>query len=123
VSININFDTKLAEEIYSGSDFFLVPSRFEPCGLTQMIAMWYGSVPIVHATGGLRDSVIEGKNGFLFNIYSSEDLLKAIDRALRLYKSTQFDIIVHNALGADFGWDNSALEYKRLYERAISARI
>ena len=123
VSVNIGFDTKLAEEIYSGSDFFLVPSRFEPCGLTQMIAMWYGSVPIVHATGGLRDSVSEGKNGFLFNIYSSEYLLKAITSALRLYKSSQFDTIVHSALEADFGWKSSALEYKGLYERAISARI
>jgi starch synthase len=116
------FDIDLARKIYAASDFMIIPSRYEPCGLVQMIAMWYGAVPVVHATGGLKDSVEEGKTGYLFNIYSSKELLKVIKRALEDYKSDKYTSIVNNCLDANFDWKSSAAEYKKLYETVIELR-
>jgi starch synthase len=122
VSANIMFDKDLAEQIYAGSDFLLVPSKYEPCGLIQMIAMWYGSLPIVRATGGLKDSVEEGVNGFLFEKYTVGDLVSTIDRAFAVYGHSKLDEMVDNALSADFSWDKSALQYKELYQKVIQLR-
>lgn len=125
VSINIMFDVDLARKIYSGSDFLIVPSKYEPCGLIQMISMWYGTLPIVRATGGLKDSVTEGKTGFLFDDYSSQALIEAVNKALITYSGhgeTSFDSMVVAAMQADFSWDSSAREYKKLYEKVHALR-
>ncbi len=121
-SINIQFDTKLADEIYMASDFFFVPSRFEPCGLTQMMAMFYGALPIVRDTGGLKDSVTDCVNGFKFKTYSSDELLSTIDKAMKFYSNKPvYEKMVHNALQADYSWGSSALEYKKLYQTILKS--
>jgi starch synthase len=122
VAINTTFDTQLAERIYSASDYFLVPSRFEPCGLTQMIAMWYGAVPVVHAVGGLRDTVKEGKTGFLFEDHSSEAFTKALAKCFATYASPLHSDMIKECLKADFSFDKSAKAYKELYEKAVQIR-
>ncbi|HEY4689591.1 MAG TPA: glycogen synthase [Anaerolineae bacterium] len=121
------FDDDLARQIYAGSDMFLMPSRFEPSGLGQMIAMRYGSVPIVHATGGLADSVIDATRrrahgtGFTFGPHTPRGLLDALDRALRAYRSERtWRSIQARAMTADFSWARSALRYERLYRKAMA---
>ncbi|OGC45308.1 hypothetical protein A2V49_02075 [candidate division WWE3 bacterium RBG_19FT_COMBO_34_6] len=120
ISINVAFSTQLANEIYAASDFFLVPSRYEPCGLTQMIAMHYGALPIVRAVGGLKDSVKDRQNGILFDKYSSLELNKALDSAFRIYNDKDvLDKMVINALKEDFSWDKSAEKYLDLYNKIL----
>ncbi|MCA9302296.1 glycogen synthase [Candidatus Nomurabacteria bacterium] len=124
MSVNITFDVELANAIYSASDFFFVPSKYEPCGLTQMMAMWYGALPIVHNVGGLKDTVVDGKNGFVFDDYSSKALSEAIIRASEVYKNRPvLDEMIKSAMLADFSWKISALEYKRLYEDLVRGTI
>ncbi len=117
-SARIKFDEKLAHLIYAGSDMFLMPSRFEPCGLGQMIAMRYGTVPVVRATGGLADTV-NGKNGFAFKKYSSQELYKTINKALNVfYKNKKtWSKLKDNGMKSDFSWDKSAREYLKIYEK------
>lgn len=123
VSINTIFDVELAISIYEGSDFLLAPSAYEPCGLIQMIAMWYGTLPIVHGVGGLKDAVDDGENGFVFAPHNSEAFLSAINRAFELhFDKKKLDKMIKNALATDFSWDKSAREYKKLYERAVVSR-
>jgi starch synthase len=109
--------------LYSGSDFLVVPSKYEPCGLIQMIALWYGSLPIVNNTGGLKDTIVDGVNGFKFSEYSSSDLRRAIDRAFETYKTSKMSEMIVKALEADFSWDRSAQEYKKLYGRVLQLRL
>jgi starch synthase len=122
ISINIEFDVDIALSMYAGSDFKLIPSRFEPCGLTQMISMWYGTLPIAHATGGLRDSIKTDENGFLFNVYDTKDFKKAIDKAFKIFGTDKYDSMVGNALKEDFSWAKSAKKYMELYEKVIQIR-
>ncbi len=123
VSINIAFSADKANSIYSGSDFLIIPSKYEPCGLTQMIAMWYGTLPVVHAVGGLKDSVNDGVNGFCFADYSSGRLLDSILRAFKIYHNfSSMDTMIKNAMKTDFTWEKSALKYKNLYEKVIALR-
>jgi len=122
VSINTVFDSELAVRIYKGSDFFLIPSKFEPCGLTQMISMWYGAVPVAHAVGGLKDTIKQGKTGFLFNTYSSDDFKKSLTKCFNIYKSQLYFDIVEECLNQDFSVDKSAKAYKELYEKAVQIR-
>jgi starch synthase len=123
VSINIKFDTSLAIDIYAGSDFFVMPSKYEPCGLTQMMAMWYGTLPIVHGVGGLKDSVDDGVNGFVFDSYDMSSFGRAIERAFDKYADPErLSQMVSNAMKKDFSWDKSALEYKELYGRVLNMR-
>ena len=112
----------LAPLIYGGSDMFLMPSRFEPCGLGQLIAMRYGSVPVVRATGGLADTVTEGRTGFLFESYSAEAFWQAIARAIYVYNvdKPRWADIQQNGLTADFSWERSARHYQTLYEWALT---
>ncbi len=129
MGVYIGFDETLAREIYAGSDFFLMPSLFEPCGLGQLIAMRYGTIPIVRETGGLRDTVEpyneftgEG-NGFSFIHYSGHDLLFAINRAINAYhKPEVMKYLRKNAMNADVSWRKSAREYRSLYEELIQRR-
>ncbi len=121
VSANITFNEDLAQKIYAGSDIFLMPSLFEPCGLGQIIAMRYGTIPVVRKTGGLADTVKhyspEAKDGtgFVFEHYLSSGLMWAVYRALDTYYSNDWSNIVRNAMKADFSWKKSAEKYINLY--------
>ncbi len=126
--IYIGFNAILAQRIYAGADMFLMPSRFEPCGLGQLIAMRYGTIPIVRAVGGLADTVhdfnpVTGSgNGFVFSEYSTEAVWHALSRALTLYHNDpgQWQRLVRHAMEMDFSWARSAVEYLQLYQEAIS---
>lgn len=123
LAVNLKYDHRLAKLIYAGSDMFLMPSRFEPCGLGQMIAMKYGSIPLVRKTGGLSDTVenlsSEGKKGtgFVFENYRSEDLLFIIRRAVEAFRQPKiWKELVQRAMTKDFSWDASARQYLDLYQ-------
>lgn len=118
VKLFLAFDVALAQKIYAGSDFFLMPSRFEPCGLGQMIAMRYGTVPIARATGGLRDTVRNNKNGLVFKEYSISALAKTLRRSIDLYNNHgKFKLMATYAMTEDFSWDKSAKNYKKIYNK------
>jgi starch synthase len=129
LSVHINFDETLAHLIEAGSDMFLMPSRYEPCGLNQLYSLRYGTVPIVRKTGGLADTVIDatpsnisaGKaNGFLFEHASSHELLTTVRLALKLFREKDLWLqLIRNGMMADFSWGRSAKEYERLYHLAI----
>ncbi|MFA6142821.1 MAG: glycogen synthase GlgA [Candidatus Omnitrophota bacterium] len=125
-SINLKFDATLAQKIYAASDLFLIPSRYEPCGLGQMISFKYGTVPVVRQTGGLKDSVTEfdpktgNGNGFAFEDYRSDALFAAIKRALALYKNkAAWAGLVKKIMGLDYSWNTSAKEYIKLYNKML----
>jgi len=129
-AVFLTFNASLAQRIYGGSDMFLMPSRFEPCGLGQMIAMRYGSVPIVRATGGLADTVQNfdpstGQgNGFVFEKYDRWALFTAVVRALENYKYRDiWQMIQIRGMNADYSWQASARKYVDLYYKAQAARI
>ncbi len=116
------FDAGLAQQIYGGSDMFLMPSRFEPCGLGQMIALRYGSVPVVRRTGGLADTVHEGPdgNGFVFKLAEPAALGAALGRALDAYADAgHWRDLVQRGMREDHSWSEAAKEYVRLYENAV----
>lgn len=119
VSVNIGFSEDMARKIYAGSDLFLMPSRTEPCGLAQMIAMRYGALPLVHETGGLKDTVSDGVDGFSFQIFTASELVKAFNRALKVYGSEKWAEMVGVAMKKDFSWGSSAREYVDLYEKVV----
>jgi starch synthase len=128
LSANIRFSNELAHKIYAASDMFLMPSLFEPCGLGQLIALRYGSVPIVRETGGLKDTVSpyneydESGNGFGFRNYSHEELLAIIKYAISIFKDKDgWNKIVKNAMESDNSWIKSAREYMRIYRELISS--
>ena len=123
VAACIEMNHKLAHQIYASSDMFLMPSKFEPCGLSQMIALRYGSLPIVRETGGLRDTVLsyneytgEG-NGFTFLNYNAHDMLHTIERAVNIYREDNkaFMRLVRRAMNGQYGWDQSAKVYMDVY--------
>ena len=125
-SLNLCFSSKLASQIYASSDVYLMPSKSEPCGLSQLIAMRYGSVPVVNATGGLKDTVtpydFNGHgNGFNFQSFSREDLLDAIGRCVDTYNNDKaaWEKIVTNAMTYDSSWDKPAKEYMKIYNKCI----
>lgn len=120
----IGYHAGLAPLIYAGSDMFLMPSLFEPCGLGQMIAMRYGSVPIVRATGGLADTVHEGITGFSFYEFSAGALWDAIQRATYIYNvdKESWRRIQLNGMTTDFSWERSAQGYQQLYEWAVAQK-
>lgn len=121
VRAQLKFDPQLANQLYSGADMILIPSRFEPCGLTQMIAMRYGCLPVARATGGLRDSIQDGVNGFLFSELTSSALAAAIQRAIGIFqKKSQWRKMQVSAMKSDFSWDKSARAYARLYHKLLS---
>lgn len=118
----LEYNAGMAPLIYAGSDMFLMPSRFEPCGLGQLIAMRYGSVPIVRATGGLVDTIQDGKTGFMFHDYSANALWEAIQRAIYVYNvdKQRWKAIQRNGMVANFSWERSAKGYDQLYKWAIA---
>ena len=119
IGVRIGFDEALAHLIEAGADLFLMPSRFEPCGLNQMYSMRYGTIPVVHAVGGLADTVTP-KTGFVFTDYSPAALLEALSRALDCFGNQQRWLALQRAgMAQDFSWDRSAKEYVKIYERAL----
>jgi starch synthase len=125
----IGFDEKLAQRIYAGSDLFLMPSKFEPCGLGQLIALRYGTIPIVRETGGLNDTVLsyredtEEGNGFTFRNFNAHDMLNTINRAISFYQQKDiWEKIVENAMNQDYSWAQSALKYNQLYADLMMTR-
>lgn len=123
----IGFDESLAHKIYAGADLFLMPSKFEPCGLGQLIALQYGNIPIVRETGGLNDTVFSyneltnSGNGFSFTNFNAHDMLYTIRRALHLYEDKDvWSTIVKNAMTMDNSWAQSAFKYNQLYAELIS---
>ena len=118
------FIPELSHKIYAAADIFLMPSKMEPCGLSQMIALRYGTVPVVRETGGLKDSVRDSGdgqgNGFTFQAYDSSDMYGAVMRALRGYENREgWTLLVRRAMACDFSWGRSANEYIRLYRGVI----
>lgn len=129
VAAFIRFDERLAHLIYAGSDLFLMPSRYEPCGLGQLIALRYGNVPVVRATGGLADTVTDftshpsDGNGFVFEEYSASALKGALARAVETFRDEDaWNALVQRAMACDFSWERSAEEYLNLYRAAIAAK-
>ncbi|MHB1461610.1 MAG: glycogen synthase [Armatimonadota bacterium] len=126
----IRFDEPLAHRIYSSSDIFLMPSRFEPCGLGQLMALRYGTIPVVRTTGGLADTIIDYSpstrigNGFTFNDPTAEELQKTLLRAVHTYQNEPevWKYLVHTALNSDFGWHRPASKYEQLYHRALEVQ-
>lgn len=126
LSVHIGFNEDLAHQIYAGADMFLMPSKFEPCGLSQLIAMRYGTLPIVRETGGLRDTVqpyneyTGSGNGFSFTNFNAHDMLYTIQRAISFYRKPKvWNKIVQNSMKKDYSWARSAAEYEKLYQGLI----
>ena len=124
----IGFDEKMAHQVYAGSDFFLMPSRYEPCGLSQMISLAYGTVPIVFKTGGLADTIqeFEGSreegNGFIFSEYKAGAFVKEIKKALKLFQERpKLSRLVKRSFDYKFSWEKSAQEYKRVYRECLAS--
>ncbi len=125
----LEFSADIATQFYAGSDMFLMPSRFEPCGLGQLISLRYGSVPVVRATGGLVDTVTdynprtEKGNGFVFKTYDSRDLLVAITRALETHRRPEvWQQLVRNGMRQSFSWEIPARKYVRLFRKAMTIK-
>ena len=123
LSVNIKYDKPLSKKIYAGSDIFLMPSLREPCGVAQMIASRYGTVPIVRKTGGLSNTITEageGKNGFVFACYNAGEMLEAIERAIDEYYSVdKWNRLVRRVMEVDFSWICSAEKYLKIYEKIL----
>jgi starch synthase len=126
VAFRLGFIPDLARKIYAGADIFLMPSKSEPCGLAQMIALRYGTIPVVRKTGGLNDTItdisLEDGNGFVFNTYNAHDMLETIWRAIGMFDNDKegWKALRENALAIDNGWNVSAGEYIKLYKTLIS---
>jgi starch synthase len=120
VAARIGFDRALAHQIEAGADLFLMPSRYEPCGLNQMYSLRYGTLPVVRATGGLADTVIDASDpldgtGFVFGPYTAEALIDAVLRALAIYDSPHGEALQRRAMAQDFSWERAARRYAALY--------
>ena len=132
VAAEIGFDESLAHQIEAGADMFLMPSRFEPCGLNQMYSLRYGTVPIVRNVGGLADSVenfesesesLQTATGFVFIDYSKELLAETIEKAVSYYRMPDvWKQIVRNGMSRDWSWNRSAQEYVSVYRKAMERR-
>lgn len=126
LSLNLKYDFGLSCRIYAGCDMFLMPSLFEPCGLSQMMSLRYGTIPIVRETGGLKDSV-EAYNeyentgtGFSFTNYNADEMMKIIDYALEVYKDKEkWNGLVQRAMDAKLDWDKSADAYLKVFQSLI----
>ncbi|PCI77964.1 hypothetical protein COB21_02045 [Candidatus Aerophobetes bacterium] len=123
ISLNFGFDEALAHSIFAGADFTLIPSIFEPCGLTQMIALRYGTLPLVHHIGGLKDTIDEDKNGFAFKNPTPADLTHCIDQALLSFtnKKESLDTMIWNGFNHDWSWKKSAKEHLTLYKKLTTS--
>jgi len=126
LSVNIMFSNKAAHLIEAGADFFLMPSRYEPCGLNQLYSLRYGTIPIARRTGGLADTIVdigqfprEG-TGLLFDNLTSEEIERQVKRAVELYNRPGFGDMIYRAMNQDFSWESSAEEYLSVYKKITS---
>ena len=116
----LRFDRTLSKKIYAGADIFLMPSKSEPCGLAQMIACSYGTLPIVRAVGGLKDSIIHKKNGFVFEDFNAHEMLSVLEEALQMYhEQDAFDALADCAKKSNFSWKSSANAYIEMYKSLL----
>jgi starch synthase len=122
----IRYDEPLAHKVYAGADFFLMPSVYEPCGLAQMIALRYGTIPVVSAVGGLLDTITDLSvtkqkgNGLLFSSYSVSGLLEAVDRAVGIYyQKEHLAELLERGLACRWTWESSAKQYVEVYEESM----
>jgi starch synthase len=129
VSVQLRFDERLAHKIEAGADIFLMPSRYEPCGLNQIYSLRYGTVPIVRATGGLYDTIkpfspAKGEGvGFSFDQYEADSFWRAFMEAVTLFEQPEtWQQIMQNGMAADFSWKSSALEYLELYKKTLAEK-
>jgi starch synthase len=130
IAVQIGFHDNFAHKIEAGSDIFIMPSAYEPCGLNQMYSMRYGTVPVVRNVGGLADTVIDAAEGtkkkpatgFVFDTYDAKSFWKALERALTMYKKQpkQWRELQLNGMARDFSWNNSAHKYAELYEKLLA---
>jgi starch synthase len=130
IGVRIGFDNALAHKIEAGADMFLMPSKYEPCGLNQIYSLKYGTIPIVRATGGLDDTIEDynpstgAGNGFKFSSYSGPTLLEVVKRALAVYSHKKaWRRLMTNAMSYDFSWEKSAAEYLTLYRELVGRRV
>ena len=127
ISVNLIFSAKAAHEVEGASDFFLMPSRYEPCGLNQMYSLHYGTLPVAHKTGGLADTIIDitenpdKGTGFLFDSLSSEAIEDGVNRAIQFYNENKDGLgkAIRRAMTEDLSWDRSAGEYIALYNTLV----
>jgi starch synthase len=126
-AVHIGYDEELAHLIEAGADIFLMPSRYEPCGLNQMMSMRYGTLPVVRATGGLADTVSDADvypqgTGFSFREYRPEALLRGVQRAVKRFRDREgWRVLQRNAMAQDFSWEQSAQRYRDLYEQCLQS--
>lgn len=121
ISLHLKFDDPLAHKIYAGSDVFLMPSKYEPCGLGQLISLKYGTIPLVFSTGGLADT-INKENGFIFKRYHKDDLVKTVKEAVKAFDHKKsWAQLITRAMKYNFSWEASAKKYLQLYAQAKSA--
>jgi len=119
IAVRVAYDNRLAHKIEAGADMFLMPSRYEPCGLNQIYSLRYGTVPIVRATGGLEDTV-DAATGFKFREYTPEALLEAMHAALAAYRDRErWERMMRAGMAKDYSWKRSAGEYAALYRRLL----
>ncbi len=123
VAIDLAFDEEFSHAVYAGSDLFLMPSVYEPCGLSQMISMRYGTIPVVFRVGGLVDTVIpydQQGNGFVFTEYTPKAFLNVMKEAVGVYSDTEvFNFIIGQAFKTNFSWESSARQYVGLYNQCL----
>jgi starch synthase len=130
IAARLSFSDDLAHRIEAAADIFLMPSRYEPCGLNQLYSLKYGTVPVVHATGGLADSITNTTdetlaagtaNGFSFNNYNAAALADTLDRACGTFTNWQrWAQLIRNGMQQDWSWNHSAHEYDRLYKHTVA---
>ena len=116
IAICLDFDDALSHQLYAASDMLLMPSIFEPCGLAQMIALRYGSVPLVRATGGLKDTIFDGKNGFTFSIPDNKGVAEVLEKGFAAYKTEEWESLISAGMQANLGWDASVDQYLEIYQ-------
>ena len=123
-AVTLGFNDAQARRIFAGSDFTLMPSRFEPCGLSQMYAQRFGSLPIGHQTGGLAETIKDGETGFLFEKPSMESFLGSVRRAFSAFNAKdQLDTMRRSAMSKSYSWELSAACYSTLYRKIIAPRL
>jgi starch synthase len=116
--LHFNYNEQLAHQLYAAGNFFLIPSIFEPCGLTQLISFRYGTLPLARKTGGLTDSIQHEKTGLLFEEPSRASLCDAVDRAIEIYQDLpKYQQMITNAMSEDFSWRTSTKKYIELYKK------
>jgi len=120
IKVNVKFSDAVEHRLLAGADMCLMPSQYEPCGLTQMRAQRYGTIPIARRVGGLADTIEDGATGFLFDDYTPEDFTRAVMRAMNQFEEPDGWLeMMREAMTRDFGWEQSAAKYLTLYRRVI----